>query len=139
MSPLNAKCIATKARCPHLFPASGRQCRLFVADTQSGLCAHHLAKKKALDRDADFFFPLMKQANRFQSASSINHSLNHLYDLLARDRISARRAATLAYISSLLLRTLPAIDLDSAKGITDSVQESPKDPPPRPDPTKKPS
>jgi hypothetical protein len=31
----------------------------------------------------------MKQENRFQNAQAINTSLNHLYDLLARDRISA--------------------------------------------------
>jgi hypothetical protein len=108
---------ATPPRCAHRFPASGHQCRLLASDLKSGLCAHHLAKKKVLDRDADFFDPLMRQQNRFQSAQDINYSLNELYDLLARDRISARRASTLAYISSLLLRTLPAIDHDYAVGV----------------------
>ena len=67
----------------------------------------------------------MRQANRFQNAQAINTSLNHLYDLLARDRISARRASTLAYISSLLLRTLPAIDKDTDRGIIDRDPDSP--------------
>jgi hypothetical protein len=129
--------VAPQSRCSHRFPASGHQCRLLATDPQSGLCAHHLARKKALDRDADSFFPLMQQANRFQNAQAINKSLNHLYDLLARARISARRAATLAYISSLLLRTLPAIDNDIANGIRDAAAEPPSQPAPAADPTEK--
>jgi hypothetical protein len=35
-----------------------------------------------------------------------------LYSLLAQGRISPRRASALAHISSLLVRTLPAIDND---------------------------
>ena len=54
----------------------------------------------------------MCDAARFQNAQGINHSLRALYALLAQDRISPRRAAVLAYITSLLLRTLPAIDND---------------------------
>lgn len=37
---------------------------------------------------------------------------------IPRGRISARRAATLAYITSLLLRSLPAIDRDRLTGIS---------------------
>jgi hypothetical protein len=147
MTQSTAKPIASQNRCAHIFPASGHQCRLLASDPKSGLCAHHLAKKKARDKDADFFVPLMERENRFQSAAAINSSLNHLYDLLARDRISARRASTLAYISSLLLRTLPAIDRDQSLGVNDedtnecadqcsdeSVESTPV-----PDPAKKPS
>jgi hypothetical protein len=139
---------ATPPRCAHRFPASGHQCRLLASDPKSGLCAHHLAKKKVLDRDADFFHPLMQQPNRFQSAQDINYSLNELYGLLARDRISARRASTLAYISSLLLRTLPAIDHDYAVGVRQRYpatspshpqsainQPSPPNPPSNPTPS----
>jgi hypothetical protein len=46
----------------------------------------------------------------------------NLYQLLAQNRISPRRAAVLAYISSLLLRTLPQIDADNAAGITDPTK-----------------
>jgi len=41
----------------------------------------------------------------------------HLYELLAQNRISPHRAAVLSYITSLLLRTLPQIDTDTAAGI----------------------
>jgi hypothetical protein len=133
MTQSTGKPVPPHPRCAHFFPASGRQRRLFATGQQSGLCAHHLAEKKARDKDADFFFPLMKQENRFQNAQAINTSLNQLYDLLARDRISARRASTLAYISSLLLRTLPAIDDDTARGIVDKGDcESPESAPAQP-------
>ncbi|HEY4817535.1 MAG TPA: hypothetical protein VIH67_08885 [Candidatus Acidoferrum sp.] len=55
---------------------------------------------------------LSQNACRFQNAQGVNHSLGALYTLLAQGRISPRRASALAYISSLLLRTLPAIDAD---------------------------
>src|SRR5712691_6015087 len=46
----------------------------------------------------------------------------NLYQLLAQNRISPRRAAVLSYISSLLLRTLPQIDADRAAGILDPTE-----------------
>jgi len=55
---------------------------------------------------------LTQNACRFQNAQGVNHSLGALYTLLAQGRVSPRRASALAYISSLLLRTLPAIDAD---------------------------
>jgi hypothetical protein len=55
---------------------------------------------------------LTEKACRFQNAQGINYSLGALYTLLAQGRISPRRASVLAYISNLLLRTLPAIDND---------------------------
>lgn len=49
----------------------------------------------------------------------------NLYQLLAQNRISPRRAAILSYISSLLLHTLPQIDADKAAGITDPTKSIP--------------
>jgi hypothetical protein len=64
------------------------------------------------DESEDFLIPLTQKACRFQNAQSFNHSLGALYSLLAQGRISPRRASALAHISSLLVRTLPAIDND---------------------------
>jgi hypothetical protein len=63
----------------------------------------------------------------------INYSLRSLHWLVGKNRISSRRANALAYIYSLLLRTLPAIAEERQAGIT-WVPNSPE-----PDPTKKPS
>ena len=90
--------------------ATGRQCCSLAIDPDSSFCARHAASEPS--DSEDFSVALTQQACRFQNAQGINHSLAALYALLARGRISPRRASTLAYISSLLLRTLPAIDAD---------------------------
>ena len=97
--------------------SAGRQCRLRVSDAHSGLCPHHhLEQKQRLA--ADLSVALVQQSEEFQTAQGINFSLGNLYRLLAENRISSRRAAVLAYISSLLLRTHAAIDADREAGIT---------------------
>ena len=112
--------------------ASGRQCRLAIFDPQSGLCADHHADLKQNER-ADLADILFRDAQDFQTAQGINYSLRSLYWLAAKNRISSRRAHVLAYMSSLLLRTLPAITADKEAGITYIPN------PPEPDPTQKPS
>jgi hypothetical protein len=59
----------------------------------------------------------MGKAVGFQTAQGINHSPSQLYELLARDCISVRRAAAPAYLCGLLLRSLPAIGRDISSGI----------------------
>jgi hypothetical protein len=44
-----------------------------------------------------------------RTREGIRDSLSRLYSLLAADAISPRRAAVLGYLTSLLLRTLPAM------------------------------
>jgi hypothetical protein len=80
-----------------------------ASDPSSGLCPHHAAPTRA----ANFREALTRQACDFQRPQGVNNSLGALYNLLAEGRISPRRASMLAYISSLLLRTLPAIDYDN--------------------------
>jgi hypothetical protein len=118
-------------RCTHR-SASGRQCRLAISDAQSGLCANHHAELKQKER-ADVAGILFQYAQDFQTAQGINHSLRSLYWLVGKNRISSRRATVLAYISNLLLRTLPAIAAERKSGIRYCPAQ------PDPDPTKKPS
>jgi len=109
MQPKSPSPASTASRCQYR-TAAGRQCRSLADDPSSGLCPYHAA---SLDQDnTDFLAALTQKACRFQSAQGVNHSLGALYTLLAQGRISPRRATALAYISSLLLRTLPAIDTD---------------------------
>ena len=90
--------------------ASGRRfCRLPVSDTRSGLCSKHAADhQKDLDQ-ADLAASLIGDTQEFRDALAINHSLGELYKLQARNKISPRRAAVMAYTANLLLRTLPVI------------------------------
>jgi hypothetical protein len=96
-------------RCQYRTP-TGRQCCSSVIDPDSSFCARHASSEP--DNSEDFSVALTERACRFQNAQGINHSLGALYTLCAQGRISPRRASTLAYISSLLLRSLTAIDTD---------------------------
>ncbi len=96
-------------RCQHR-TATGRRCRLRVLDASSQLCLRHAHLQQQKREVADLAPDLVGELVRFQSASDINQVLSKLLLLLSQDRISPRRAAVLAYINSLLLRTLPAIE-----------------------------
>ena len=102
-------------RCAHR-DSSARQCRLLASGAYSSHCPQHQAQQKQKE-SADFSDILFRDSQDFQTAQGINHSLRHLYWLTAQNSISSRRAAVLAYIGSLLLRTLPQIDADNAAGI----------------------
>src|SRR5260370_13354419 len=99
----------TPERCQYR-TATGRQCCSLAVDPDNSFCARHAASEPS--DSEDFSVALTQKACRFQNAQGINHSLGSLYTLCAQALISPRRATTLAYISSLLLRTLPAIDAD---------------------------
>jgi len=115
-------------RCSHR-DAAGRQCRTPITDPRSSLCSFHFSQRAQKQADlTDVYAPLVRNSQGLQTAQGINFSLTNLYQLLAQNLISPRRAAVLAYINSLLLRTLPAIDADLAAGITDPTK-SPAPPP----------
>ena len=116
-----ANSVVQSARCNHRDP-KGRQCRTLALDARSGLCPRHLAEQQH-ELAADHFAHLTTRCHFFQTAQGINYSLMNLYQLLAQNRISPRRAAVLSYISSLLLRTLSQIDADRAAGITDPTKK----------------
>jgi hypothetical protein len=108
--------------------AGGRRCRLAVAPNSNSYCYRHLPSSESthpqsadlapnVTDTADHFAYLSQQYEHFQTAQGINQALANLYELLSRNLISPRRASILAYISSLLLRTLPQIDADNAAGI----------------------
>ena len=115
----------TSARCQHQFE-NGTRCRLSVLSTNSAFCPRHARLGQNQPVEEDFRAKLLKGSQDFQTAQGINFALGNLYDLVAQNRISTRRAAVLAYISSLLLRSLPAIDTDRTKNINDPSQPRPK-------------
>ena len=131
--------VTSAVRCQHR-TAAGRQCRSLADDPSSGLCPHHAATA----REQDFREVLTREAFDFQRPQGVNNSLGALYNLLAEGRISPRRASVLAHISSLLLRTLPAIDYDNEHYTYDddeteeqAVAESAANPAPQPVPAGK--
>jgi hypothetical protein len=136
-SPIN-NIANSPSRCQHRF-ANYKQCRL-PASAESPLCPHHakLAQSALLDDDHSQF--LLKRSQAFQTAQGINHALARLFEPVAKNRISPRRAAVLAHIGGLLLRTHARIDYDLELDIADPTKPKPiLAPMPEPDPTQKPS
>lgn len=108
-SAITAAANSNPLHCQHRYP-SLRFCRLPVSDPDSGLCSKHAADhQKELDQ-ADLAAVLIGDIEEFRDAVTINHSLGELYKLLARNKITPRRGAVMAYTANLLLRTLPAIE-----------------------------
>ena len=62
---------------------------------------------------ADLAARLKRYSYSLQSVEGVHDSLAELFILLAQDRVSPRRAAVLAHLSSLLLRTLPYDEADA--------------------------
>lgn len=106
----------SETRCSHRTP-TGRRCLAPRASPGFPLCARHRAMQEKLRSDdlaADLTTRLKDIRASLQSVRGVHDSLAELYVLLAQDRVSPRRAAVMAYVSSLLLRTLPDAEEDSA-------------------------
>ena len=114
MTPKSAKLpvFCKISRCLHRYP-TGRRCRFPLADTSSFYCERHAYLRPPGADPADFALDLVGKLAEFDSAVEINQFLSKLLILLSQDRISPRRAAVLAYISNLLLRSLPAIERET--------------------------
>jgi hypothetical protein len=105
-------CTIDSSRCQHRTPA-GRRCRSAVSHSSSNLCHTHFRPLEKQREAEELARTLIGELTTFQSAFDINEVLSKLFILLSQDRISSRRAAVLAYIGNLLLRTLPAMAQES--------------------------
>ena len=153
-----AKPALAQERCQYR-TTTGRQCASRILGPGFSYCVRHsFAQPPASQPSAsqlpaaqpsdsqDFAAVLTENASDFQDPQGINHSLAALYKLLASGQISPRRATGLAYIASLLLRTLPAINgqLDVNKAMQYEIDVPPRgrvgcsedeEPPTLPEPT----
>ena len=111
MSHKSAKCRKSNdlSRCLYRYP-SGRRCRFPLSNDSSFFCTNHAHLQPPPEAVIDLTTELALGPEQFTSASQINQFLSKLLVLLAQDRISPRRGAVIAFVASLLLRTLPAID-----------------------------
>ncbi len=90
--------------------AHNHRCRMLRAWNHDALCAHHARQQQ--QQTEDFADGLLAGIEDFRSASAVNHALGKVFELTARDRISPRKAALLAYLGQLLLNSLPAVRLE---------------------------
>lgn len=87
-----------------------KQCRLFAQDPATGLCARHAAYAETPDALQDTT-DLSKQLlvvneGGYCTAESVNAILSNVVELLAKGRISPRRASVITFALSLLLRSV---------------------------------
>jgi len=107
--------INDSARCQHR-TVTGRRCRLAVVHPASGLCFRHAFLRSKLGEEADLRTALAGDLPDFTSAEQINAFLSKLILLLSENRVSPRRAAVIAYVGSLLLRSLPLVQWERSDG-----------------------
>jgi len=103
-------------RCSFRFP-NGKRCRLLIVDPGFTLCFQHaklkLDHRELADLSADLFGDDLTE---LRTAEQINSLLTRVVRLLAQNRISPRRAAVLTYATSLLLRSVVAMDRHASGG-----------------------
>ncbi len=106
--------LPSRTTCHHLYP-SGRRCR-YVLAPDSLFCIHHIDSGFGAIPDVDLSRHFGTEPLNFKSACEVNDFLCSLARLMIENCISARRASVLAYIASLELRNLPAIDHELGTG-----------------------
>ncbi|MGH9743829.1 MAG: hypothetical protein ACRD51_15905 [Candidatus Acidiferrum sp.] len=102
-----------------------------MQDLVSGLCFRHaaLARKtsETLSDSVDLTAELLFVGSTvIETAESINIVLTNLVEVVAKGRISSRRAAVLSYALSLLLRSVVAMDLHNANTPPNIVWDAPR-------------
>jgi hypothetical protein len=92
-----------------------KQCRLFAQDPATGLCARHAAYAETLPDELQDSTDLSKEIlvvdkGDFGTTENINAILSNVIELVAKGRISTRRAAVITYALSLMLRNVVVAD-----------------------------
>jgi hypothetical protein len=97
--------------------ANGRLCGLPASPKHGGLCIPHARQQnaKSPQREDDLSAELASPAGDFITQIDINHVLGKLFSALAANRVSSRRAGTLAYIGCLLTQTQRGAKTEAAR------------------------
>jgi len=82
-------------------------CGLPAHPKHDGLCLNHarLVSYKNEPREQDLSAELCSPVEDYITQIDINHVLGKLFDALAANRISVKRASSLAHIADLLMRS----------------------------------
>ncbi len=122
MSPKLSTSVSTTidSHCQHISP-KGNRCHMLIDQNhrpangakRPTLCAYHADRLRASVPPVDpevLAADLLGEIDDFSTAGSVNLFLGNLVKQLARKRIARRDAIALAYISQLLLNSLPALE-----------------------------
>lgn len=110
---------------------SGARCRLSVQDPAVGLCFRHAALARetadALQDSTDLSKELLVvNEGAYGTTEHINAILSNVVELIARGRISPRRAAVITYALSLMLRSIVASDRKAANTPPEIIWDAPR-------------
>ncbi len=100
-------------RC-QFFSTDNRRCRMPRWHAHPAYCLHHVRREQQLLETERVAGELVTLTGTFKTAHDVNLVLGKLFTALAQNRIPPGTAATLAYIGSLLLITLPRIPREVA-------------------------
>ncbi len=96
-------------------------CGLPAHPKHDGLCLTHARRSKPEPREEDLSAELASPAGDFITQIDINHVLGKLFTALASNRVSPRRAGTLAYIGCLLSQTQQGAKVEAARWDLDAA------------------
>jgi hypothetical protein len=106
------------SRCQYHY-SNGKRCRLPGSKPSFGLCSHHFsqsnpgASQQSFSDSEDLSTDLLPELSEFSAGIDIRQFLARLLTLLAKGRISPRRASVLAFITNQLLHSNRAITLET--------------------------
>jgi hypothetical protein len=116
---------ADSVRCWYQY-ASGRRCRQTISAPGSQFCTNHVPRAERDPEVVALTAELAVAPDELLCAGNIHHALARLFSLLARNRISSRRAAVLTYIAQTLLRTLPALQAEMGPERVEVIVDTPR-------------
>jgi hypothetical protein len=97
-------------QCTHI-NAKGRRCRMLIAPDHDSLCAMHVRLALTAQPDPEVLAEeILDSTGNLQTAAEVNTLLGNVVQQFVRKRIDRRDAIALAYMSQLLLNSLPALD-----------------------------
>ena len=108
---------------------NGGRCRLPVQDPASGLCFKHALtheKGDTLQDSTDLSKEiLVVNVGSYGATANINSILSNVVELIAKGRISPRRAAVITYALSLMLRSIIVADHKAANAQPQIIFDDP--------------
>ena len=96
--------------CHHISPR-GQRCRMLSAPHHDSFCANHLKQSAATRPDPEILAAhLLGQTGGLSTAGEVNALLANVAKQFAHQRIDRKDAIAFAYLSQLLLCTLPGME-----------------------------